>query len=73
MAAGRVEINAERCKGCDLCVKACPQHILGIGQYSNSKGYYVVEMLNEDKCTGCTFCALVCPDLVLEVFKVDKN
>lgn len=71
--AGRVRIDSERCKGCDLCVRACPQHILAIGQNPNSKGYYSVEMQDEKKCTACSFCALVCPDLALEVYRLEKG
>ncbi len=69
---GRVAVDTERCKGCGLCVHACPQGILAIGQRANGKGYYVVEMLTEKGCKGCSFCALICPDLALEVF-VEKG
>ena len=71
--AGRVEINRERCKGCSLCVHACPQKILTIGEAVNTKGHYSVIMTEEDKCTGCAFCALICPDVALEVFRTIKN
>ena len=71
--AGRIKIDSERCKGCDLCVRVCPPHILVIGANPNSKGYYTVEMQDESKCTGCTFCALVCPDLALEVYRLEQG
>ncbi len=70
--AGRVEINKERCKGCSLCVHACPQKILTIGEVVNSKGHYSVKMNDDKKCTGCAFCALICPDLALEVYRTLK-
>jgi 2-oxoglutarate ferredoxin oxidoreductase subunit delta len=32
-------IERDLCKGCELCVHACPQKILGMGQEINAKGY----------------------------------
>lgn len=69
---GRVTVDTERCKGCGLCVHACPKGLLAIGQRTNGKGYYAVEMLTEKGCKGCSFCALICPDVALEVF-VEKG
>ncbi|MHB1651107.1 MAG: 4Fe-4S binding protein [Desulfitobacteriaceae bacterium] len=70
---GRVKVKQEYCKGCGLCVHACPPGILVMGQSANGKGYYAVEMLDEAKCKGCAFCALICPDLALEVFMLEKG
>ena len=75
MARGTVHINAERCKGCELCVHACPQHVLHLAATLNARGYHPVQ-LDETKpdeataqCTGCAICALVCPDLVFTVYR----
>lgn len=73
MANSHVKINRERCKGCGLCVNACPNKILEISQIANNKGYYAVAMQNEEKCIGCAFCALMCPDLALEVYREEKG
>lgn len=73
MAKNHVEIHVDRCKGCGLCVNACPKKILAIGQIANSKGYYAVAMQDEEKCIGCAFCALMCPDLALEVYREEKG
>ena len=67
---GRVEINIERCKGCELCTAECKEHALSLGDAINLKGYrYVVA--NNDLCTGCVNCALVCPDAVITVYRTN--
>ena len=65
----KIEFREDRCKGCGLCVLACPKEILRIGTKLNRAGYPVVEMTDMDKCTSCTFCAEICPDVVITVFR----
>ena len=36
---GAVVVNTERCKGCELCVVACPLKVLTMSKQVNSKGY----------------------------------
>lgn len=71
--ASQVKIDSERCKGCSLCVHACPKKILEIGEVANGKGYYAVAIQDESKCIGCAFCALICPDVALEVYRTEKG
>jgi 2-oxoglutarate ferredoxin oxidoreductase subunit delta len=66
--AGRIKIDSERCKGCGLCLTACPNNVIAIAGKSNSKGYFPAESTGPD-CTGCTNCAIVCPDCAIEVFR----
>ena len=65
----KVIIKQEVCKGCALCVGACPQGVLAIGDQVNSKGYYYAVLVEPIKCTGCALCAIMCPDVALEVYK----
>lgn len=68
---GAVEINRERCKGCNLCVVACPTEVLALqSKEVNDKGYHFAYSLNPDNCIGCASCALVCPDACIEVYRV---
>jgi 2-oxoglutarate ferredoxin oxidoreductase subunit delta len=65
-----VTINAELCKGCELCVEACPKKIIVIGTTPNGQGYFTaVWEVETHKCTGCALCAEMCPDIAIEVFK----
>ncbi len=65
---GDIIIDIEKCKGCELCIEACPQDTLEQSRSVNTKGYlYIVKV--QDNCTGCTNCALVCPDGAITVFR----
>jgi 2-oxoglutarate ferredoxin oxidoreductase subunit delta len=65
---GKVVIDIQKCKGCELCTTACREQALSLSDTINSKGYrYIVA--NNDLCTGCINCALVCPDAVITVYR----
>ena len=66
--AGKIIIDSERCKGCGLCVEACPKGHISISAYSNKKGYFPAEM-NDKDCSGCAMCALMCPEAVIDVLR----
>lgn len=68
---GTVEIAIETCKGCELCVDACPQESLKMSGKINTFGYHYA-VLVEDNCTGCVNCALVCPDATITVYRTKK-
>ena len=47
-----VVVNTERCKGCDLCVVACPSDVLELHPREvNNKGYHYVYMKTPKACT----------------------
>lgn len=58
---GRVEIEANLCKGCLLCIEACPPQVLVASSNLNKMGYHPVEYIGE-KCTGCGICFYICPE-----------
>ena len=67
---GAIEINTERCKGCSLCVEACPLNIIALAdKMVNRRGYRYVQQTDQDTCTGCTSCAIVCPDGCITVYR----
>lgn len=65
---GRVEIDIQKCKGCELCTAACKEGALKLSETINIKGYRYI-IANNENCTGCVNCALVCPDAVITVYR----
>jgi len=67
---GTIVVNTNRCKGCDLCVVACPTNILILSKEVNTKGYHYAQIEHPDECIGCANCGYVCPDGCITVYKV---
>jgi 2-oxoglutarate ferredoxin oxidoreductase subunit delta len=66
----KVTFNTDMCKGCGLCVDACPKACLAIADDKlNQKGYSPAYVKDEEKCIGCAFCATMCPDCIITVEK----
>ena len=36
---GAIVVDTERCKGCNLCVVACPLNVIALTKEVNVKGY----------------------------------
>ena len=63
-----VTINEMVCKGCGLCVRACPKNVLGLSKTKlNAKGYHPAEVVNAADCIGCASCARTCPDVAIRI------
>lgn len=71
MPHGTVTFNETRCKGCELCVSACPKGLIALDmQHYNAAGYHPAALVDPlDKCTGCALCAVACPDAAISVFR----
>jgi 2-oxoglutarate ferredoxin oxidoreductase subunit delta len=66
---GTVTIDIEACKGCELCIPACPPAVLTMSRPVNTKGYHYPQL--HPGCTGCAACLMVCPDYCFEVFRFE--
>jgi NAD-dependent dihydropyrimidine dehydrogenase PreA subunit len=58
---GDVQIAIHLCKGCGLCIAACPPGVLSQGSTLNRQGYHSVSYSGSG-CTGCGICFYVCPE-----------
>lgn len=67
---GAIVVDIEKCKGCEVCIDACPTSVISMAKEVNGKGYHYAYMENEDTCIGCANCAIVCPDGVISVYKI---
>lgn len=73
-AKGKIEIDKERCKGCELCFTVCPCKCIDQAEGINRKGYHPARFTQnpvEGKkgCTGCMLCATICPEVAIEVYR----
>jgi 2-oxoglutarate ferredoxin oxidoreductase subunit delta len=64
-----IKFDTERCKGCELCVVACPQSIIRMCDELNAKGCHPAVIVDESKCTRCGLCYRMCADLAIEIEK----
>jgi 2-oxoglutarate ferredoxin oxidoreductase subunit delta len=65
-----VTVNEDLCKGCGLCIVACPKHIMIISNTQiNPKGYHTALCGQPKECIGCAFCATMCPEVAIRVEK----
>ncbi len=58
------EITDAWCKGCDICVKMCPERCLRLN------AELVAELTDPAACTGCRICEWLCPDFAIRVRRV---
>jgi len=64
---GKVAIEKDACKGCQLCIAFCPAKCLVLSQDLNKRGVRYAQTKEQNNCVACGFCFLVCPDCCVAV------
>lgn len=70
LSRGTVFIDTEACKGCDLCIAACPPRVLEMSPARNARGDHFPVL--HPGCTGCAACQFVCPDFCFAVYRFEE-
>lgn len=68
----KIVIDAEFCKGCNLCVHVCPKGALQKGTEARSSKGYLMPVTDPGKCVLCRMCETVCPDFSVTVLEEDE-
>jgi 2-oxoglutarate ferredoxin oxidoreductase subunit delta len=58
---GSIHIDTEECKGCGLCMEACPPRVLSLSERLNHYGYRNA-LYSGSGCSGCGICFFACPE-----------
>ena len=67
----KVTFNVDWCKGCGLCVEACPKKIIELdSNILNKKGFHPAQITDQEQCIACAMCAVMCPDTIIKVEKL---
>ena len=70
MAATRVNqiaVSDKLCKGCYLCIWACPWNVLEISEERNWRGVKKPVATKIENCRACRLCEYYCPDFAIQV------
>ena len=68
---GSIAIDRELCKGCLLCIRACPVKVLEVDTLPNASGSYPSKPVQAEKCIACGNCWEVCPDVCIRVYELE--
>lgn len=66
---GKIEVDEDYCKGCNLCIEFCPRDALKPAEELNKKGIHPPVQV-EGRCNACRLCELICPDFAITVREV---
>lgn len=65
----KIIVYEQKCKGCQLCIVACPKKNIRLSKEINKKSYHYAQIIDMQKCNACGFCYQMCPDVAIEVWK----
>ncbi len=60
------EIDIDKCTGCSLCAKLCPDNCIYMKEAKNGR---LIATPDYDYCKGCSICASECPVKAIRMVK----
>ena len=75
MLKGRIEIDVDKCKGCEICIPTCRFGVIALSETGkvNAYGFNYLVAVKPELCNGCTLCGQMCPDSAIEVYREEKK
>lgn len=65
--APKVTVSLKHCKGCKLCLAACPKKSLKLTGKHTASGIEIIAWDPSSGCTACLLCASMCPDAAITI------
>ncbi len=62
-----ISIDDNYCKGCEICINACPKDVFAISQKRNKYGTLIPCVAEKENCIACKLCEIMCPDGCINV------
>jgi Ferredoxin len=62
-----ISVDKAYCKGCSICIKACPKGVFAMSGERQSFGALIPYAAEQGKCVGCGICEIMCPDGCINV------
>ena len=62
-----ITIDKKSCKGCNICLTACPKKIFVKSKKRNDYGTNMPDVKDLENCVGCRMCERLCPDGAINV------
>ncbi len=63
----QIAVSDKLCKGCYLCIWACPWDVFEISKERNWRGVKKPVAARIEQCRACRLCEWYCPDFALQV------
>lgn len=63
----KITIDEACCKGCNICLTACPKNIFVKSRKRNKYGTSMPGIDHAEECVVCRMCERLCPDGAIDV------